>query len=234
MLHLAKGTKAMLESLVACIQEADREKASVLLDQWIELHGVESMITEFLSPAMERLGEMWARNKSELSLAQGYVASKVAEDALAKTLKIKCAQGVSPGPLKGPVVLGNAQDDCHPLGRRMVSAFLKMEGWDVVDLGIDVTPEAFIQAVRHTGAKVIGVSAMMQSTARNIPAIRRLLDESGLSGHVQLAVGGAIFRLRPELVAQVGADGTAVNALDAPRLFAQLLEKAEQFSSVAP
>ncbi len=224
----------MIERLLACIQEADREEAGVLLDQWIASQGLDSLITELLSPTMERLGEMWARNKSELSLAQGYVASKVAEDALAKILQIREAKGLKPGPLKGPIILGNAQDDCHPLGRRMVSAFLKMEGWDIVDLGIDVSPEAFVQAARHTGAKVIGVSAMMHSTARNIRAIRRLMDESGLSGHVQLAVGGAIFRLRPGLVAEVGGDGTAANALEAPRLFAQLWEKAENYSAVTP
>jgi len=68
-------------------------------------------------------------------------------------------------------------------------------------------------------ARVIGVSAMMLTTAENIRSLRQELDRRGLKGRVQLAVGGAVINLRPELVAALGGDGTCTNAMQAPDLF---------------
>ncbi|MFQ3619356.1 MAG: hypothetical protein SNJ78_00280, partial [Spirochaetales bacterium] len=72
------------------------------------------------------------------------------------------------------------------------------------------------------GAPVIGVSAMMYTTAKNIPLIRKLLQERELEKRIALAVGGAIFKLHPELAYEAGGDGTAATALDAPELFESL------------
>ena len=94
------------------------------------------------------------------------------------------------------------------------------------DLGIDVEAKTFVDRAEMAGAKVIGVSAMTFDTAANIRGIRSEIDKRGLKGRIQLAVGGAVFRLRPELVEQVGGDGTAADALYAPALFARLWDQA--------
>jgi Predicted cobalamin binding protein len=99
------------------------------------------------------------------------------------------------------------EDDYHfpgPQDGRRVSARRR---WRVIDLGNDVSPADFVAAALEHGARVIGVSAMMLTTAENIRAVRAEIDARGLKGKVLLAVGGAVFKLRPELMHESG--GTA-------------------------
>ena len=209
-------------ALLAMITHADRKGAERLIEEWGAGHGFDNLLVDVIGPVLREVGEMW--QSEDFSLAHSYVASKIAEDAVNKF--VRTTGGAEFG-TKGPAVLGNIEDDCHPLGRRLVAAFLKADGWKISDLGIDVEAKAFVDEAVKVGAKVIGVSAMIYTTAENIRAIRAEIDERGLNGRIQLAVGGAVFRLRPELVELVGGDGTAADALEAPALFTRLWSRAE-------
>ena len=196
-----------------------RSKASdgALVLEHAARHGFQAAVGDLLEPVLERVGEAWMREN--LSLAQGYVAGKIAEDVL---LAAASGQSDLPMDVKGPVILGNVEDDYHSLGRKMVSVFLRAAGWRVVDLGNDVAASDFVAAAAAHGARVIGVSAMMLTTAENIRAVRTEIDARGLRGKIRLAVGGAVFKLRPQLVDEVGGDGTAASAIQAPALFDRL------------
>lgn len=207
-------------SLIERIRQADRSGANALLDAWAGEHGYERLMSDILEPALLTIGEGWQSDHS-FTLAQAYVAGKIVEDVLTRVAERSPSQaGLAPA--KGPVVLGNIEDDFHALGRRMVGTFLRGDGWMVCDLGNDVTPALFVDKAVEIGARVIGVSAMMLTTARNIRRLREEIDRRGLGGRIQLAVGGAVFLARPALVAEVGGDGTASNALNASRLFTEL------------
>jgi methanogenic corrinoid protein MtbC1 len=135
-----------------------------------------------------------------VSLAQNFVASKIAEATL-----LHCIPDTASNPrLKGAVVIGNIEDDFHSLGRKTVGLFLAAAGWDVHDLGNVVPAEELLEKALEVNARVIGASAMMQTTALNIRKVRQLTDERGLAGRIKLAVGGDVFNLRPDLVAEVG------------------------------
>ena len=212
------------QRLIDLIKQADRAGANALLAGWAAEHGLERLLAEVLEPALHQIGHEW-RSAETCSLAQAYVAARVVEDALT----IVTAPGSSAAPVatvKGPVVIGNTEDDFHALGRRMVGIFLRSEGWAVHDLGNDVLAETFVDKAVEVGARVIGVSAMMLTTARNIRKIRAEIDRRHLTGRIQLAVGGAVFLAVPELLAEVGGDGTAPNAMAVPRLFDQLWQDA--------
>jgi methanogenic corrinoid protein MtbC1 len=210
-------------ALLEKIRLADRAGASALLDRWIQQHPRESLLPEILEPVLLRIGEEW-RTRQAYTLAQAYVAAKVAEDALTR-LATNTPQNLDSQPHPGPVILGNIEDDFHGLGRRMVVTFLRTHGWQVEDLGNDVPAGDFIDAAVRMQARVIGVSAMMLSTARNIRKVREEIDRQGFKGRIQLAVGGAVFLVKPELVAEVGGDGCASNAMGAVRLFEDLWAK---------
>ncbi|MDY0225455.1 B12 binding domain-containing protein [Desulfomicrobium apsheronum] len=205
------------EILYSLMLEAKREEALQLLLDHAGAHGFQSAVNALLEPVLEKAGEAWHREN--LSLAQGYVAGKIAEDLLVAAAE---SGGDLPLDVKGPVVIGNVEDDYHSLGRKMVAVFLRAAGWKVVDLGNDVVPGDFVDAALANGARVIGVSAMMLTTAENIRALRSEIDARGLGGRIQLAVGGAVFKLRPELMLEVGGDGTATSAIQAPELFERL------------
>lgn len=210
------------ERLYAAILAARREEADALLFEFLDREGTEATLRGVLEPVLARIGERWGRDR--ISLAVAYVAGKVAEDLIERILSR--ADG-TPGLAQGrAAVLGNAEDDYHGLGRRMVAAFLRVAGWRVVDLGCDVLPEAFVDAALAEGASVVGVSAMMLTNAKNIAAVRREIDRRGLGSRIKLAVGGAVFVMRPELVAEVGGDGSAATAMEAPALFERLAREA--------
>lgn len=209
-------------SLIEMIQKADRHGANILLDNWALENGYKRLLKEVLEPTLLLIGEEW-RTSETFSLAQAYVAAKVAEDALIKAAEHKKDSDVIT--TKGPVVIGNIEEDFHSLGRRMVGIFLEADGWIVHDLGNDVPAAEFVDKAVEIGARVIGVSAMMKTTALNIKQLRSELERRSLSDHIQLAVGGAVFMVCPGLDREVGGDGTTRTAIDAPVLFERLWNK---------
>jgi methanogenic corrinoid protein MtbC1 len=219
------------EALIERIRQADRQGANALLDAWAAEHSYERLLTEVLDPTLATIGEQWCSSEI-FTLAQVYVAAKVTEDVLGKIVgrRTRLSQGQTP---RGPVVIGNIEEDFHALGRRMVGTFLRAEGWIVNDLGNDVPPSEFVDKAQEIGARVIGVSAMMMTTARNIKGVRKEIDRRGLSGQIRLAVGGAIFRVNTELAEDVGGDGTTPNALGAPGLFDRLWKMSLEKEAIA-
>jgi len=211
------------QSLLEMIRQADRSGANALLDAWAGKHGHERLLAEVLEPTLLLIGEAW-RSSESFTLAQAYVASKVAEDALLRIAEQRKADEVQTR-RKGPVVIGNIQEDFHSLGRRMLGIFLSADGWMVHDLGNDVPAAEFVDKAVEVGARVIGASAMMLTTARNIRLLREEIDRRGLTGKIQLAVGGAVFLVCPGLDKEVGGDGTARTAIEAIGLFDRLWQE---------
>ncbi len=213
----------LVNRLYECIMDARREDAKALLVRAIADMGYETALAVVLSPTLHLIGERWATDR--ISLAQGFVAGKIAEDffALGTDYWSLLSSGASGSRLSGRIaVIGNVEDDYHALGRSMVVSFLRLKGWEVHDLGCDVLAREFVDQALSLGACIIGASAMMLTTARNIALIRKELDDRDLRGRIALAVGGAVFNMRPELVAEVGGDGTAISALLVPELFEKL------------
>ncbi len=214
--------KSKKQDLIAyLISEGEKDKAVDLLADWAKERGFREVIFDVLEPMLVTWGKLWMQGK--LSLAHGYISGKVAEEFY--MLASKDPQFASlPSQPKGTIILGNVEDDFHPLGRRLVNIYAQSSGWKVFDLGTDVMAEVFVEKAMAEQADIIAVSSMMFTTAKNIIKIRRELDKNALSGKIKLAVGGAIFKLRPELVNEVGGDGTADTAIDAPDLFDSLLK----------
>lgn len=218
-----------LEGLLNEILDASLEAALKRLADAARRDGYPAVIRNYLEPVLQRTGKMWI--DGTISLAQSYIAGKVAENVLKAAL-----EDGDPGtaaPPRGVAVLGNIEDDFHALGRKMVASFLRLDGWEIVDLGNDVSPADFVDAALEQKARIIGVSAMMLSTALNIRGLREELDRRNLSGVLPLAVGGAVFNMRPGLVKEVGGDGTASSAMDAPALFRTLCDKAAASGAVS-
>lgn len=216
-------SKELLNAMI----NADRPAAALIIEQALA-DGIEprNVIAGILDPAIVQLGRMW--EEEAMSLAQNFVASKIAEDTLLRCIPDKADYTHD----KGAVVIGNIEDDFHSLGRKTVSLFLAAAGWDVHDLGNDVPADELLDKAVEVNACVIGASAMMQTTALNIRKLRQLIDDRGLSDRIKLAVGGAVFNWRPDLVAEVGGDGTCHNAVGADELFLKL--QAEVRGEVAP
>ena len=144
--------------LIVKIINAERTEAVDLIGGIAAQVGYPAAISHVLDPALIEIGTMWAREK--LSLAQGYVAAKITEDILLKAVDTTEWQ-TETAALHIPVVLASIEDDFHPLGRRMVSTFLQLAGWQVHDMGNDITAGEMLDKAVALDAPNIVVWAMM-------------------------------------------------------------------------
>ena len=211
------------EKLFEYFLAADKLGAIKFIEDFAESSSYENAFTEIVEPSLQKFGERWASNE-DVNLAQGFISAKITEEIMNRLAKERSGNQTAIKK-RGIAVIGNIEDDYHSLGRKMVGNFLAAGGWSVFDLGNDVLAADFVNKAEEVDADVIGASAMMYSNAKNMAKIRMELDSRGLNGKIKFAVGGAVFNIRPELVEELGADGTAKNALEAVDLFNSLKQK---------
>ena len=120
------------------------------------------------------------------------------------------------GPSKGIVVIGTVKDDIHDIGKNIVVTLLKGVGYEVVDLGTDVTAEKFVNAVNETEAKVLGLSALLNFTYPCMKEVVEALKEAGIRDQVTVIIGGA--PCNEEVRQAVGADHFATDATKGVRI----------------
>jgi len=121
---------------------------------------------------------------------------------------------------KGKVVIGTVKGDLHDIGKNLVAMFLEASGFEVVDLGVDTTPEKFV-AEAKAGAQIIGMSALLTTSMIVMGQVMDLLVEEGLRDSVHVIIGGA--PVSPEYADEIKADGFSKDAAGAAKLCAALL-----------
>ena len=124
-------------------------------------------------------------------------------------------------PLAGKVVMGTAEGDLHDIGKNLVGMMLEGGGFEIVDLGTDISPDKFIEAVKTEQPQLIGLSALLTTT---MPAMKRTIDalvEAGLREKVKVMIGGA--PVTRAFADEIGADGYAPDAASAVELARSLV-----------
>jgi 5-methyltetrahydrofolate--homocysteine methyltransferase len=111
---------------------------------------------------------------------------------------------------RGTVVIGTVQGDLHNIGKNLVAMMLEGAGFEVVDLGIDVKPQTFLDAVKQHRPKLLGMSALLTTTMPRMGETIRALEEAGIRSQVKVMVGGA--PVTQEFVTKIRADAYAANA----------------------
>ena len=109
----------------------------------------------------------------------------------------------------GKAVLGTVESDLHDIGKNLVKMLLESSGFQVVDLGIDVSAESFVEAVAEHKPDVLGLAALLTTTMPNMRKTIELLEEKGLRGSVKVLVGGA--PVSEDFACAIGADGYAAD-----------------------
>jgi len=122
----------------------------------------------------------------------------------------------------GKVVIGTVQGDIHEIGKTLVATMLRANGFQVHDLGVDVSPQRFVDAVREVNADVVGLSALLTTTMLNQEAVILTLKEAGLRDQVKVIIGGV--PTSPEWAEEIGADAYAENATEAVEVVKGLVQ----------
>jgi 5-methyltetrahydrofolate--homocysteine methyltransferase len=176
-------------------QEA-AERVEQLLDRGAT---PDALMKEAMIAAMDVVGEQF--QKGEIYLPEMLMAARAMKAGMA-VLKPR----IVPGQLTavGRVVLGTVRGDMHDIGKNLVSMGLEGAGFEVIDLGIDVSPERFVDAVREHEPQVVGLSALLTTTMLSMQDTLQALADAGLRDRVRVMIGGA--PVTREYADEIGAD----------------------------
>ena len=207
-----------LNELQQAVIDGAYKTAEALAQQELE-KGVSALdiSSQGLIPAMAVVGQ---KMKSGEYFIPEVLMSVKAMNAVSELLKPLLAKGGITKPF-GKVVLGTVKGDLHDVGKNLVGMMLEGGGFEVIDLGIDVPPEKFLQAIEETGAPLIGMSALLTSTMVHMKDVMEVLKEAGKRDSVKVMIGGAPVGDR--FCNDIGADGVASDAGDAVELAKRLV-----------
>lgn len=200
---------ARLEDLISSGRKSDIRLATLSLLKYKEPIAV---INEHIIPALD--GVSAAYENGTLFLPQ-LMASAEAVKLAFEVLNERLGAGSSE---KGTIILATVRGDIHDIGKNIVKMLLENYGYRVIDLGKDVPEEVLVQTVRESGAKLVGLSALMTTTAQNMEPAIRALREARLDCAVM--IGGAV--VSEEFARQIGADYYAKDAAHSARIAAEV------------
>lgn len=171
------------------------------------------IIEKGMSPGMKEVGERFARY--EIYLPEMMMAAEAWEGAM-QILEPKLLESGSELKKTGRVVIGTVKGDIHSIGKNIVGALLKMSGFEVFDLGVDVNASAFVTKAEEVGADIIAASALMSTTIPQQKNIIEHIEARGVRGKYRVLVGGG--STTQEWADSIGADGYGRTAGDAATL----------------
>jgi corrinoid protein of di/trimethylamine methyltransferase len=175
-----------------------------------------SMVTGTMMPAMDEVGRRF--QCEEFFVPELLMAARAMKASLELIRPLLAAGAVEPA---GKVIVGTVKGDLHDIGKNLVISMLQGAGFEVTDLGTDVPPHKFVEAIRRTGAPIVCLSALLTVT---MPAMKTTIEEmkaAGVRDRVQVIVGGA--PVTAAYASQIGADEYGKTAADAVTLARRLV-----------
>jgi 5-methyltetrahydrofolate--homocysteine methyltransferase len=205
--------KEIFDSILEGSQKVTVVKVQQALDAGIN-PGV--ILNDGMVAAMAEVGRLF--EEGEYFVPEMLIAARAMQNGLAVLKPFLASANVKS---QGKVVAGTVKGDLHDIGKNLVCMMLEGAAFEIVDLGSDVTPEKFVEAVRSTGADVICMSALLTTTMPNMKTTIEALKTAGLRDRVKVMVGGA--PLTDQYAREIGADGYAADASRAVALAKSLM-----------
>jgi 5-methyltetrahydrofolate--homocysteine methyltransferase len=211
------------EELLSKIRDAvvngDSGEVSVLCRRVLEA-GVDPLeaIEGALVAAILELGDRWVRGEAFIADLIAAADAMKAGLSILKGEVVKRGRGVRH---IGRAVIGTVEGDIHEIGKSIVAILWEAAGLEVIDLGVDVPPQRFVEAIRQYNPDVVGMSALMTTTMLKQKETIEAIKQAGLRDRVKIVVGGA--PTTEEWAREIGADGWAPDAISAVKLVKRLL-----------
>jgi len=201
------------------IEDGDHERAAAAARRALE-EGIDPLaaIDAGFMPGLTFVGEQFSCG--EMFLPDMMLAARAMKAAFA-VLEPEMKARATERKVLGRVVIGTVKGDIHEIGKNLVATMLGAAGFEVHDLGVDVTPERFAEVAAEVAADIVGVSALLTTTMTGGRAVIAALAERGLRPGVKVIVGGA--PVTRAWAAEIGADGYSEDAVGAVALARQLV-----------
>jgi corrinoid protein of di/trimethylamine methyltransferase len=188
-------------------------KATQAITQQALADGVDplKLVNEYMVPAMDEVGRRFEAN--EYFVPELLISARAMKASLEIIRPILTARGDKP---VGRVAIGTVKGDLHDIGKNLVASLLEGGGFEVIDLGVNVTPEKFIETVNSKQANIIAMSALLTTTMPSMKTTIDALKQAGVRGKVKVLIGGA--PITQKYADEIGADGYSENAVGAVAL----------------
>ena len=208
---------ADLEKLRDAVLRGDVKTAVAVTKESIAEHADPlAMVTQFMIPAMEEVGRKF--ECQEYFVPELLLSARAMKGSLELLRPLLAAQGA---PSAGKVLIGTVKGDLHDIGKNLVASMLEGAGFDVVDLGSDVSPQKFIAGIQERNPNIVALSALLTTTMPQMQTIIDELQKAGVRTQVKVIVGGA--PVTQQFADRIGADGYSDNANGAVTLARRLL-----------
>jgi len=198
---------ADLKALADAVIKGDQNTAVEITKAALaESMPAKSVLDDGLIAGMDVIGARFKKN--EVYIPEVLIAARAMKMAMAILEPELAKEGVEP---LGKCLIGTVQGDLHDIGKNLVAMMLKGAGFEVVDLGVDVEPEKFVEQVKAANAHVVGLSALLTTTMPGMEKTLKALRDAGAS--VKIMIGGA--PVTQDYADRIGADGYAADAASA-------------------
>jgi 5-methyltetrahydrofolate--homocysteine methyltransferase len=206
-----------VQAIAAAVVEGDASTVKTLVQEALdEQEDPAGVLNEGLIAGMREVGRLF--EEGEYFVPEMLIAARAMKGGLATLRPALVRANVRP---VGKVLIGTVKGDLHDIGKNLVGMMLEGSGLEVEDLGTDVAPERFVEAVRSGGAGLLGLSALLTTTMPYIRTTIEALDEAGLRDRIRVIVGGA--PVTEAYAREIGADGYAPDASRAAALARSLI-----------
>ena len=169
------------------------------------------LVNEHMVPAMDEVGRRFEAN--EYFVPELLISARAMKAALELIRPLLTARGDQP---VGRVAIGTVKGDLHDIGKNLVASLLEGGGFEVIDLGVNVSPEKFIETVNAKQANIIAMSALLTTTMPSMKTTIDALKQAGVREKVIVLIGGA--PITQKYADEIGADGYSENAVGAVAL----------------
>lgn len=170
-----------------------------------EGYNPQQIINDCMASAMREIGDRFEAGKAFIpELLMAARAMKGALEILKPMLAGDGNQSL------GKVIIGTVKGDLHDIGKNLVASMLEGSGFEVINLGVDVSSDKFVEAVRQHQAQIVCISALLTTTMSYMSTVIQALEENGLRDRVKVMIGGA--PISEAFARQIGADGYSENA----------------------
>lgn len=178
-----------MANIAESLRDLNEDKVYQLVDDMLKLGATPQEVIKECNVGMVAVGELFA--SSQYFLTELMFSAEIMQGVMEK-LEPLMAEGLADTESTQIVVIGTVKGDIHDIGKNIVVSLLRCHGLKVVDLGVDVPAEKFVEAVRETGAKVLGISALLNSTYPEMKNVVDAITEAGLREQVKIIIGGTI------------------------------------------
>ncbi|MGB2697784.1 MAG: corrinoid protein [Candidatus Zixiibacteriota bacterium] len=210
----------ILKEISEGLQQGDDKKVFASTKQAVEEKiPPEEILDKGLIGGMNVVGKRYKAH--EIFLPQVLLAAKAMHAGMDVLEPLFIKEGI---PSRGKVVIGSVLGDLHDIGKNLVGIMLTGAGFKVIDLGVNVPPEKFIEIARQEKASVIGMSALLITTMPVMRRVVELLKQQGLDGKIKTVIGGA--PVSEEFAQEIGADAFGYDSINAVETVKELITEA--------